>query len=189
MAGRLHVVLGQGDRAVLCDDDGGADDAGDSAPVVLLLAPRAPRLEDTVGGVGGEGEDQGLGLGEALEGADRIGGHADDGVSGARQALQGVAEVAGLLRASGRGRLRVEVDDDAFAAAFQRISQRQAALRRFERESGGALPRFEPGHAPSVGIPAPARSGGRAAGRPAYPVVADACAPVQAAYPVVSARL
>src|SRR5699024_5403909 len=119
-------------------------DARDGLAVELLLAVRAPRLEDRVLGVAQEGEGEGLGLGELRELVDLVDRDADDAVAGALEAREGVAEVAGLGGASGRAGGRVEVDDDALAAQVRQGEGR--AVGGWEREVGGEVTRGEARH-------------------------------------------
>src|SRR6476661_3310689 len=86
VAGRLHVVEGVADLALLVDDEGGPDDALDGLAVELLLTPGA------VGRV-----------------------HAEVLVAVLLQRVERLAEVAGLLGAAGGHGGRVEVDDDLAA--------------------------------------------------------------------------
>lgn len=121
--GGLDVVLGQQDLPGSVDHDSRADDAGDDASVVLLLAPGAPGLHDGVIGVGQQREGQGLPLGEARQGGGGVGGDADHLVAGGPPGGQGVPEVAGLLGAARRGGVGVEVDDDAGAGPLAQLGE------------------------------------------------------------------
>ncbi|GAA3061482.1 hypothetical protein GCM10020000_50890 [Streptomyces olivoverticillatus] len=74
VAGGLDVVEGALDLALLVDDHGGADDAGDGLAVELLLAEGAVGLEDLLVGVAEEGDLQGFLLAELGELLGLVGG-------------------------------------------------------------------------------------------------------------------
>src|SRR5690606_10844813 len=64
VTGGAHVVLRQLDPALLVDEEGGADDAGDGLAVHLLLPEGAPLGEHRAVGVRQQREGQRLGVAE-----------------------------------------------------------------------------------------------------------------------------
>ena len=102
--------------AVGCDDDGGADDAHVRLAVHGFFAPGAPGFQDSMVGVGEEGERQAVLGAEFAVRAGLVRADAyDDGAPGQEEVV-GVAETAGFLGAAGGVVLGVEIHDDGLAA-------------------------------------------------------------------------
>ena len=127
MPGGAHVVLRHLDLSVRVDHEGRADHAGHRLAVHLLLAEDAPRVEHVLVGVGEQREGESLLVAELGELGGLVGGDAEHVEARPVQLGEAVAEVAGLLRAAGGARGRVEVHDDAAAAV---VGERRRACRR-----------------------------------------------------------
>ncbi len=110
---RLDVVLRDGDFALFVDDECRADDTLNGLAVHLLLAVGAPGRQHFAVGIGQQRERQLLGVAELRQLLRLVGGDADDVEAGVVEVVQVVPEIAGLLRAAGSRRRRVEVNDDA----------------------------------------------------------------------------
>src|SRR6476469_7553347 len=136
VAGRLDVVEGVADLALLVDDEGGPDDALDALAVGFLLTSGAAGRVHAELLVAEQRDGEVVAPAELRQLGRLVLGDPDDLVAVLLQRVERLAEVAGLLGAAGGHGGRVEVGDDLAAGE---VSEADGLAGVVGQAAGGRL--------------------------------------------------